>query len=849
MFEKQMRVRTGYLRNIFLAMIAVVLLLFAFINVKPAEALNGQGNKAANFLGYEYVDSHNIRIFTDKGDSNPPRDAVKIFQGSGVNGTRLTVDASVLNPNEVDMVTGGPAGDSAKANATTIRVVESFQPGQLYTVLISGTVKGRNNLPLGFFYFNKDIMFTFEVPDAAGNYSKPVTLVSRPENGASMVPWEGNIGFTVSQAVYNHEEVASGIVLKKNGVILAHGMDTYAPIDGYPHTFFYLPMTGSGGSTSYNLSPNSEYTLIIPAIKGSNGNVLLEGKEISFHTTSADLVEKFATAPLITANAGVLNVSWATISGATGYNIYASENPYFNFAKLNPAPVTEMTYQTTITGVGLDPAKSYFIRVTAVNGGGEAGFSPFASTDPNAPEWAASSAVMLSNISKNSLTLSWPAATDNSGVVSSYQIYLNGILLDSVAGNITTYNAIGLAVNTAYVFKIEAGDATGNWTANGPSVTALTALPLVWDAATDNIAVSSYRLYQEGSVIATTVYNQTTWEVTGLVAGTTYKFQVQAGDAAGNWSNNGPSLEVAAGAEPDLTVPSWTNGTLMESNVTQTGLTLNWSAASDDVGVVSYKVYQGITFLGSVSSSVYSYDVMNLLPGTSYTFQVQAGDAVGNWSSNGPSRTVSTTAATPNTVATPAASPASGALVGGTLVTLVSSTQEASIYYTLDGSTPTVNGTAYSGPIAINSPVTVKAIAVKAGMSNSDVLTAAYTIQAEPGSGVIGVYIVTPADNPAYTKTKTADGIDTLTINSGFSGSQNFAVTVSPITVHTGSEKAVFVQLRNGVQFNLNTAAADFDNVNTASTSLEVQPGDIVKVFIVDDLFNSTDNIATVLEQ
>ena len=52
----------------------------------------------------------------------------------------------------------------------------------------------------------------------------------------------------------------------------------------------------------------------------------------------------------------------------------------------------------------------------------------------------------------------------------------------------------------------------------------------------------------------------------------------------------------------------------------------------------------------------------------------------------------------------------------------------AEIYYTTNGTTPTASSTQYSTPIAVDAAMTIKAIAIKAGMNNSAVLTAAYTV-------------------------------------------------------------------------------------------------------------------------
>lgn len=80
-------------------------------------------------------------------------------------------------------------------------------------------------------------------------------------------------------------------------------------------------------------------------------------------------------------------------------------------------------------------------------------------------------------------------------------------------------------------------------------------------------------------------------------------------------------------------------------------------------------------------------------------------------------------------VATPTATPAAGAVNIGTPVTLATTTAGATIYYTDDGTEPTAeSGTEYTEEISITEPVTIKAIAVKEGMTDSEVLTAAYTI-------------------------------------------------------------------------------------------------------------------------
>ncbi|MFS0726386.1 chitobiase/beta-hexosaminidase C-terminal domain-containing protein [Paenibacillus sp. 1P07SE] len=86
------------------------------------------------------------------------------------------------------------------------------------------------------------------------------------------------------------------------------------------------------------------------------------------------------------------------------------------------------------------------------------------------------------------------------------------------------------------------------------------------------------------------------------------------------------------------------------------------------------------------------------------------------------------------TVATPTILPAGGAVESGTLVSL-SVTDDATIYYTTDGSTPTrTNGHVYSAPIVVDRDMTIQALAVHQGMIDSQILSTSYTITVQPSA-------------------------------------------------------------------------------------------------------------------
>jgi len=122
--------------------------------------------------------------------------------------------------------------------------------------------------------------------------------------------------------------------------------------------------------------------------------------------------------------------------------------------------------------------------------------------------------------------------------------------------------------------------------------------------------------------------------------------------------------------------------------------------------------------------------------------------------------------------------------------------------------------------------------------SKGDVSGNNLTLQVRLATGA-GKYTVSPVADSCYTNGTTADGIVAMTVNSGISGLKYFTVDVTPV---------VFVHLRNGTQLNINAASADFDSMNRATAGFNVQSGDVIKAYIVDDLTKEEDFNPTLLQ-
>lgn len=85
--------------------------------------------------------------------------------------------------------------------------------------------------------------------------------------------------------------------------------------------------------------------------------------------------------------------------------------------------------------------------------------------------------------------------------------------------------------------------------------------------------------------------------------------------------------------------------------------------------------------------------------------------------------------------AAPVISPNGGTFTGSQTVTITCAAPDAAIYYTTDGTTPTVDSAKYSGSFTLTASATVKAFAVSADAAASDIVTAVFTKKSGGSSG------------------------------------------------------------------------------------------------------------------
>ncbi|EFM12237.1 Carbohydrate binding family 6 [Paenibacillus curdlanolyticus YK9] len=190
---------------------------------------------------------------------------------------------------------------------------------------------------------------------------------------------------------------------------------------------------------------------------------------------------------------------------------------------------------------------------------------------------------------------------------------------------------------------------------------------------------------------------------------------------------------------------------------------------------------------------------VNLTAG-SQTLRVYA--ASNGWNLNW----INITSATPvQQVAAPTFTPAGGTYNAAQNVTLASATAGATIKYTTDGSTPTAASPTYAAPINVSSSLTIKAIATKAGMTDSTVAAASYTIQTATGGKAVPGKIEAESYDAMFgvaTEQSSEGGLNVGWIETGDSMSYNVSVaTAGAYTVQfrvASPNAGGQIQLRNG---------------------------------------------------
>jgi hypothetical protein len=166
-----------------------------------------------------------------------------------------------------------------------------------------------------------------------------------------------------------------------------------------------------------------------------------------------------------------------------------------------------------------------------------------------------------------------------------------------------------------------------------------TELTLQWNNPDPSTSVSRYRVFKGWEPIANLDANTTSLKVTNLTQGQEYNFKVEAQDAAGKWSTNGPRLTVSTQASNDTVAPSWPDGQAIMylTERKPNSFSFRWEPAQDNVGIKEYRIYRpnGLQ-IATVPGAQLTYEATYLENGVQYGFIIRAVDTSNNVSSDYP---------------------------------------------------------------------------------------------------------------------------------------------------------------------------------------------------------------------
>jgi len=384
------------------------------------------------------------------------------------------------------------------------------------------------------------------------------------------------------------------------------------------------------------------------------GQLTLSGTE-KMRSVQTVAVQVPAAITDVTISADNLSLKWTAVSGATGYRVYSSDNTS-SYGKV----IADVKNATSFILPKFPYIQNYYLRVEAYNSAGISKISNVVVADRMPPTLVKNVMISTSSL-QGSVTkivnLSWDKSTDATSAVAGYNVYCGeksktetggvygstafappcdkGLMTASLVTG-TSYKISNLKPEKSYYFAVTAKDTAGNETGYSNEVLLAASVYAAKNSQTDKIILPAGSSNQTASR-----------SDSGNISSQVANRGSGAGGAAAASGSLGTYTNQNSAVVSDLQPPS--NVGRLVATADQTGVTLTWSPATDDVGVKGYKVYYGtqsVVATGGnyqngpldvgMTSSLYapSYKVTGLAANVPYYFAVTAYDAAGNQSQN-----------------------------------------------------------------------------------------------------------------------------------------------------------------------------------------------------------------------
>ena len=427
------------------------------------------------------------------------------------------------------------------------------------------------------------------------------------------------------------------------------GYDVYRctpPAAGQPCAGVWLANSTATSFVDTSLTSNTLYNYQVQAFDlGNNLSPLSTTLSLQTFRTAADS----ATGLVATAiSPKEIDLSWSPPSDTTGLNKYLifSGTSASSLQQLVVAPSTSTTYKN----VTLVAGTTYYYGVVAVEQGIDAAMSPLAWATtlplPNPP----SSVTGAPNTTK--IALSWQENLQPGGLpISFYQVYEGttpGQLTKVATTTAASYTAQSLTANTTYYFEIMAVDSRYDDSVPSDQIS-VTTLPL--PAAPVNVAptansgtkvtvtwsenipanglpIQSYTIFRGTSptgLTQETVRSAPPFIDTGLSAGTTYYYAIEATDSSHDVSPMSALAQVTTLSPPAAPV------NVVATANSETKVTVTWSENIPPGGlpIQTYTIFRGTSPTSLTQETVRSASPFvdaAASPNTIYYYAIEATD-------------------------------------------------------------------------------------------------------------------------------------------------------------------------------------------------------------------------------
>lgn len=204
-------------------------------------------------------------------------------------------------------------------------------------------------------------------------------------------------------------------------------------------------------------------------------------------------------------------------------------------------------------------------------------------------------------------------------------VRMNGTTRATVGGTQYGFSLWEMAVyGTGTTTTPPAGDTEKPTVPGGLTASAFsdTQVQLNWNDSTDNVGVTKYNIYRDGSATSIGNTSRNDYLDSGLAAYSSHTYTVEACDAAGNCSNKTASVSIRT---KDLSLPT-VPGNVTANGTSSSAVSVTWSASTDTgSGLSGYSVYRNGTRVANNISAT-SFSDSGLSASTTYSYVVEACD-------------------------------------------------------------------------------------------------------------------------------------------------------------------------------------------------------------------------------